>query len=585
MIKKILFSLVALFGLVALDVRAFEGEVIKTDISEARIVFDKVEADASKAVWLSLYIELEEGWHIYANPSGEAGYPTEIAVDAPENIAISDIYWQDAIAFDSDGFLSYGYKGAAHHLVKLDITNDSANDTIPLNIKAKWLACNKICIPEQGEWQIELPAKLELLQTEHDLSKIISSVNLGKARIVNANILPSENEQSSIIVAIALAFIGGLILNLMPCVLPILALKSLSLVKIAGRSRRTSCLYGISYTCGIMFGFAGFAVAINLLQMSGEAIGWGFQMQSPIFVAMMALLMLLIGLNLSGFFEVPHLNINGFRAQNAVIENFMTGLLAVAVATPCTAPFMAGALGYAITQSFAVQLLIFLSLGLGLAFPYLLISLLPKLASLMPKSGAWMLTFKQFLAFPMYAAAAWLAWVLSINAGTDALAALFLGAIISALLIWSIQKMSGKIWRLILVILFAGNIYLMVQNIQYLKSDNGLSEIAQPYSAEKLEELRSAKQPTFVYATADWCITCKINERLVLRDQAVTEYFKQNNINVLKADFTNHDENIAQLLKQNGLAGVPAYIYYDSSGEALVLNNFLKKSDIFKLQN
>jgi thiol:disulfide interchange protein len=585
MLKKLLFILSFALNLGLAQATALETAEIITDVSEAKIIFEKDAITANEELWLSLHIKLKAGWHIYANPSGEAGYPTEINVTSTKKISISDIYWQDAIQFDSDGFLSYGYKNAAHHFIKVIIKYNNGSGTIPLIIKAKWLACNKICIPEQGEWSIEVPIGENSSPINTELQTLRKLANVGQAKIINLNepTKPKAKEKSIIIVLIS-AFIGGLILNLMPCVLPILALKSLSLVKIAQKSRLTSSLYGISYTCGIIAGFAGFAIIISLLQSGGAAIGWGFQLQSPIFVALMALLMLLIGLNLSGFFEVPSLNIQGTNSKNAYVQSFLTGLVAVAVATPCTAPFMAGALGYAITQPFWLQLSVFISLGLGLSAPYLLISLIPSLAKLLPKSGNWLLTFKQFLAFPMYGAAAWLTWVLTSQAGADALAILLFTAIILVLLIFLQSKITRKIFKIIVLIALIANIYQLNQNLKYLSNTSNLTDITKPYSTTILQESLNNKRAVFIYATADWCITCKINERLTLRSSKVIAHFKANNIVVLKADFSNHDTEIAKLLQQHGLAGVPAYIYYDEEGKVSVLNNLITKAEIFSLK-
>ena len=556
---------------------------ITSDTSTASIIAEKNAVQKGEKLWIALRLELGDGWHSYANPSGDSGYATKITLKLPDEVQSSPIYWQEATPFYTDSILSYGYANEVYHFIELDIPSDYAGEEIAFEVQAEWLVCKDICIPESGKWNVIIPLGEAQADADFTTKRIKATPN--EAIIKQPNAPTSTPNDFNIMLALISAFIGGLVLNLMPCVLPILSLKTLSLVKIAGKSRRLCALHGISYSCGTMAGFIALALIIIALKASGTAVGWGFQLQSPTIIALLALLMLIIALNLSDVFELPSIG-GGFHAGQGLSASFFTGLLAVSVATPCTAPFMAGAVGFAITQSTIAQIAIFATLGLGLASPYLLISIAPKLQKCLPKSGAWTLHFKHFLAFPMYGAAAWLAWVLARQAGDYALATLFMGALITASLLWLIGKLYGrKLLKIALFITLLITIFLTITSVATPMMASYLAKISQPYSHNKLQELQQQKRKIFIYATADWCITCKLNEKLVLSDDAIGSHFTAQNIAVLKADFTNHDADIATLLSSNGLAGVPAYIYYDgTNAQPLILPNLLKQDDILSLR-
>jgi thiol:disulfide interchange protein DsbD len=255
---------------------------------------------------------------------------------------------------------------------------------------------------------------------------------------------PNAGSETSLFMALLFAWLGGIILNAMPCVFPILSLKALSLARSSGKSDSHAFSDAIAYTAGVVLSFAVMAAILIALKTAGNSVGWGFQMQSPLFVAVMAILLFLIGLSLSGVFHLPSFFAGGaLQSEHKILTSFATGAMATAVATPCTAPFMAGAIGFAITQEPFAAIMIFVFLGLGLATPYALIVTVPWLRNRLPKSGRWLETFKQFLAFPMYASSAWLVWVLSQQIGSDGLAAVMAAIILSALLVWAWPLVAG----------------------------------------------------------------------------------------------------------------------------------------------
>lgn len=370
--------------------------------------------------------------------------------------------------------------------------------------------------------------------------------------------------------ALLLAVAGGLLLNLMPCVLPVLSLKLLHLVKQSGDSRQVVIRHGLAYTLGVIVSFAVIAGMLILFQQGGAEIGWGFQLQSPVFVGALCLLMLLVGLNLSGVYELPMLLANlGQEAsrRESPLGSLATGVLAVVVATPCTAPFMAPAMGYALTQPPLISLSVFVALGAGMAAPFLLITLWPRLIRALPRPGGWMIRFKQCLAFPMYATAAWLLWVLSRQAGTEALALMLAVAVVVAWLVWGMGVTSKRGGRLVLLVVALGVAAFGISALDRLGEPGRLASISRPYSKQQLQSLRDAGRPIFVYATADWCITCKVNERVALNDEQVLRHLETHNIAVLRADWTDYDNAITRLLKRHGRAGVPLYVYYGPDAE------------------
>jgi len=380
-----------------------------------------------------------------------------------------------------------------------------------------------------------------------------------------------------ILVAIISALIGGFILNFMPCVFPILSLKSLAIAKKASAHPDIVRGQGIAYTIGVVMSFVALAGILLAIKASGLAIGWGYQMQSPLFVALLAIFLFVVGLNMSGYFELPILLGNvGTKeaAKDNLIGSFVTGALAVLVATPCTAPFMASAIGFALTQSVAVIFTIFIALGLGMALPFLAISIFPRIVTKLPKPGAWMLTFKQFLAFPIYLTVVWLLWVLTREAGADGLAVTIAAMTLIAFALW----LAGHHWRLLSLIITAISIYAVVEF-----AVPSLQETHEKFSIAKLEQLRKENKPVFVDATADWCITCKVNERLVLSSATIKAKFVQNNVVYLVADWTHGDQEITKYLQSFGRAGVPLYVYYPPNQPPVILPQILTEWELLEL--
>ncbi len=379
--------------------------------------------------------------------------------------------------------------------------------------------------------------------------------------------------------AFIFAIIGGIILNLMPCVFPVLSIKALSLVKITDKHPGLAKQHGLVYTAGVVSSFIAIAALLLILKGLGAGIGWGFQLQSPTVIAFLAYLLFLIGLNLMGFFELGSgklANIGGKLTQGTGLSNsFFTGVLATIVAAPCTAPFMAGAIGFALTQPAIVNLIIFAALGFGLALPYLLLSFIPAFRNILPKPGPWMIVFKQALSFPMFLSAIWLVWVLSQQSGPMGVLEILTGMAAITFGIWVLKhKPTSAIGKKLVTI--TATLSLLSAALLGIKESSSQTNPAiqkeslkfgDVYSPEKLETLLAGDDAIFVEMTAAWCITCKVNHALAINIDETRELFTANNVQYLIGDWTNQDPVITTFLNTYGRNGVPIYVYYGPRNE------------------
>lgn len=414
----------------------------------------------------------------------------------------------------------------------------------------------------------------------------VSSPSAVMEKIAAADLTGDSALPASLPRALILALLGGLLLNLMPCVFPVLSMKALSLVKMSAREQAHAVAHGLFYTCGILASFAGVAGLLIALQQAGNHIGWGFQLQNPVVVLLLAYLLFLIGLNLSGVFEFRAgwlTNAGGSLSRRSGYGgSFFTGMLATLVATPCTAPFMGAAMGYALTQGTITVIVIALALGLGLALPYLLLTTIPSLRHALPKPGPWMETFRQFLSFPMYASAAWLVWVYGQQVdGIYGTLLAPLGMILLAMGLWMWGKAPHRyllrvftrglsITSFILALLIAvGSMTRLppvVEGGGVLDRNSGFSSdhagIWSPFTKADLEAALKGNDPVFVNMTASWCITCKVNEQIALAPESTQALFHKYKILYLIGDWTNQNPEITDFLASYGRNGVPLYIYF-----------------------
>lgn len=430
-------------------------------------------------------------------------------------------------------------------------------------------------------WQVSLPVSEYFVKAADEFPVLLVKGDEGlsfTAIYQDAGITQAPTAAFSLttfLPAIALALLGGLILNLMPCVFPVLSFKALAVLQQAD-NRPALRRQGIFYTLGVVLSFLILAVVLLALRSAGEQIGWGFQLQEPRFVAALVLLLFIMALSFTGLLEIGA----GFAGLGQSLTEgqgdrsaFFTGVLASVVASPCTAPFMGTALGFALSQPTAAALAVFAALGLGLALPLLLLGFVPGLARLLPRPGAWMESFRQFLAFPLLLTVVWLLWVYGEQTSTLDMAWLLGALVLLAFGIWLHSKAKARAFTLLawLVIAVAATSPLLKKTAEPEK----VSSTAEAWSAEKLAALRAEKKPVLVNMTAAWCITCLANERSTLSTDGVKNALTQHGVTYLKGDWTRQDPAITEYLASFGRNGVPLYVLYPAEGEPQVLPQIL----------
>ena len=400
---------------------------------------------------------------------------------------------------------------------------------------------------------------------------------------------PTAVPATTFVWALLGALIGGLVLNLMPCVFPVLAIKVLGFTQHADdrRAHRTS---GLAYTAGVVLSFLALGALMLALRAAGQQLGWGFQLQSPAVVAALTVLFTVIGLNLAGVFEFGSFlpsRLATMEARNPVANSFLTGMLAVAVASPCTAPFMGASLGLAVGLPAVQALLIFAAIGLGMALPYLAASWWPAVARLLPKPGAWMDTFKKFMAFPMFGTAVWLLWVLGQQTGIDGAGALLALLVVLALVLWALG-LTGRT-RIVLASfsIAAGAFLASAIGPNVIKMAEAATPVAetpgarwQPWSAERVQTALGAGQPVFVDFTAAWCVTCQYNKKTTLASAEVLSAMDAAKVQTFRADWTRRDAAITAELQKLGRSGVPVYVLQAPGQAPVVFSEILSVTEV-----
>lgn len=512
------FFLVFLLGLLSLPLAATAATV------NAKLISDKTAIVSGETSQIGVLFSIPPGWHIYGRAAVDTGLPTVIKLNLPDGFIAGDIAWPREEAFNFQGITGQGYSGKILLPAKLHAPkNLKSGATIPIAAHVEWLVCKDICIPEQADLLLSLPVASIAQDSEQ---AVLFSDSSSAPKTTTAEFLRS----------IMLALLGGLLLNLMPCVFPILSMKAMGLVKKSGYEKRAEIVQsGLFYAAGVIASFWVLAAVLILLKAVGASVGWGVQLQSPAFVLLLSVVLLTLGLMFSDFIRIKDsfVNIgNSLTRAPSHWGTFFTGALAVIVAAPCTAPFMGGAMFYAFTQHWPITLAVFTALGIGLAAPYLCITLYPPALKLLPPPGAWMVKLKKILALPLYAAAIWLLWV------------------------------------------FVQQVGIVSTAVNHKN--------AQPYSASRLAELRAAHQPVFVNMTAAWCITCIFNEKNALSRDEVQSQFKADHITYLVGDWTNRDAEITKFLANYYRVGVPLYVYFPVRGEPKILPQILTPEIVMK---
>ena len=382
------------------------------------------------------------------------------------------------------------------------------------------------------------------------------------------------------------AFIGGLILNLMPCVFPVLAIKVVGFVHVKDQTARVRT--GLAYTAGVVLSFLALGALLLGLRAAGESLGWGFQLQSPAVVAVLAVLFTLIGLNLAGLFEFGNFlpgRVANLQAKNPAVDSFLSGVLATAIASPCTAPFMGASLGYAIGLPAVQALAVFGAIGAGMALPYLAASVIPAVARAMPRPGAWMVTFRHLMAFPMFATVVWLVWVLGQQSGIDGAGALLALLVMLALAIWTLS-LKGRVRAALGTVsvgLLVFTLWMFGPNVVKLQDGPPTAQLAsgwQAWEPGRVDQLTAQGQSVFVDFTAAWCVTCQYNKKTTLSNASVLADIADKKVALLRADWTRRDPAVTAALSQLGRSGVPVYVIYKPGRAPVVLSEILSVDEV-----
>ncbi len=387
----------------------------------------------------------------------------------------------------------------------------------------------------------------------------------GAGMDLSPTLLTPETVEVTLLVAMGSALLAGLLLNLMPCVFPILSIKAIGILQSAGETNGMG--HALGYLSGVVTTFLVLAVLLLVLRALGASIGWGFQLQSPSFVAAMALVFFLMSMNLWGAIELP-----GFGVAMAQQNAFVTGVLAVIVATPCTVPFMAVSIGYALTQGGVQLVAIMLLLGIGMALPYALIVTTPRIGKWLPRPGRWMTTFKRAMAVPLILTVAWLIWVLARQVGIEGVILVVVAMVLLTIAVVIGRRQAKRltaVWAIMLIVI-AGAVYAV--SLPYHAT---ASRQSPQFELKAFQEMVVANRPIFLNVTADWCLTCLANERTTLSRTQVQQNFADRGITYVKVDWTNRDADVTELLEQFGRYGVPMYVFYPKTGQPVVLPQVL----------
>ena len=649
--RLLLAMLVVVMGnAAARPAAALESAAVSSKRAVATLVTDTDAMQPGVPFRAALRLRLAAGWHTYWKNPGDAGVAPALTI---EGVTQSAIEWPTPRRVAEGPVMTYAYTGEVLLPVQLTTTNGR------VRAHAQWLVCKDICVPEEGDFALDVPLGTPGRSAQADLfaahdaavprtlpwqahispdgTLFVQGPELTTATVTDAWFIPDDpgriqddaaqplsvrtggftlalrpakgfdaakdltgvlsvRDRAGMQVDAAVnaepgplpppampplgqilvfAFLGGLILNLMPCVFPILAIKAVALARIAGRGQAgRGHAHAVSYTAGVLVTFVALAAALLAAREAGTAAGWGFQFSSPVFVAAMTWLLFAVGLNLSGVFEIGAGLAgagNGLTERHGMAGSFFTGLLAVLVATPCTAPFMGVAVAAGLAAPPVVTLLVFAMMGLGLATPYVALASLPGLARLMPRPGRWMEMLKQGLAFPMYGAAAWLVWVVSQEAGPNGVLATAAGLVLVGFAAWvfgttqTSEVQPRRIGQSAAIVAVLAALAIL-SGISTAPVGAAADSSAESFTPERLAALRAAGKPVFVNMTAAWCVTCLVNERVAIGTDAVKQAFAADDVTYLKGDWTRQDPAITAFLRQNGRDGVPLYVFFPAGG-------------------
>ncbi len=621
------FALLSVFAVLAPDPNFQTAQSARAASSEGakhttlRMVADVKEVVPGSTFMLGVELTMQPGWHTYYKESGDAGMPTSIEWVLPPGYKAGELLWQKPHKFDDGGIVTYGY--ADKTVIAAKVT---APDTIPdgeqkLVAKVKWLECKELCIPGSGETSMSLPAgkkgataapgDTDLFKDSGFDGKVsditaeshgtaggdggststgssgTTAQNSSAGSILDRNLTPADTGGTMPpYMYFALAVLGGFILNFMPCVLPVIAIKIISLMEQVDDEPGRVRLQGLVFAAGILSSFLVLGGVVLAAREAGQSVGWGFQMQYPPFVIAMATIIMIFSLSLFGLFYVTvnpgQAQIDKLASKEGLTGTFFKGVLATVLSTPCTAPALGPAVGFAFAQSPIVILGIFEAVGLGMSLPYLLLTINPNWLRFIPKPGVWMEKFKEAMGFVLLATVAWLLSVVGAQVGASGVQSVgfFLTGIAFAVwvsarftdlssttqrkaVVWSISGVISAVCLYVFVLSrpdLMGNVPSEPATAKTAVTESGITWL--PFSIDDLDKNIAANKTILLDFTADWCLTCKVNEKTVLDSAPVVEQLKALNVVTMKADWTRRDETISKLLQKFQRSGVPLYVVF-----------------------
>ena len=563
LMKQVAFALGVLVGVPVYAVA--DGAQHVEEHLRAEVMADTRLLQSSSTLRVGVEFVLEPGWHIYAKNPGDVGLPTEVVWSVPAGAAVGDLVYPQAKEFRHEDEVSFGFEERALLFSDVTLTAAAPAAELPVTASVSWVLCKDECIP--GSTTLTTRIAIAGGVTNPEVAKRFDEVLAATA--AERGVVRAEPDSLTGFLLIAIgAFAGGIILNLMPCVLPVVSLKILGLVEDAPAHERR--MHGFLYTFGVLSSFLGLATLLAVIRWVGGEVGWGFQFQSPQFVVGMLFLVFLLGLNLAGVFEVGatlQRAAGQVRTSDGAAGAFLTGVLATALATPCTAPFMGSAIAASLSMPLPMTLTVFAALGMGMALPYLVLCLCPFYVRFLPKPGTWMESLKQALAFPMFVTAVWLLWVLGNQQGVDAVAAAGFGLVLLGLAAWVVGR-----WGTPVCSKRSRRLAFSLATVAV-----GAAIVAGMPGILRVQEVDAVTEDRRSEAGIPWVPYSAVNEKRVLRNREIVELVAQSGVVPVRADWTRPDPTIKRLLDSYGQSGVPLVVVQDVEGKAKQFPSLLNR--------
>jgi suppressor for copper-sensitivity B len=577
------FFLILFFVLFAPSAHALSTGWQGDDDVKVRLISASEGAGDLAHIQAGLEVKLAPGWHSYNDKPGDAGLPPEFIWDGSENFIKAEILYPAAIAFEMGELISYGYKD--HVIYPIKLTPQSAGAALQLKAGLTLLICNELCIPKNFDLALLIP-KGPAIASQHAaaIESAIAKVPPPSSSATNE----APNNPPTLWLMLLFALLGGFILNFMPCVLPVLSLKILSVVGHGGGDIKTVRRSFLMTTLGILFSFAVLAIIVIALKQAGQNVGWGVQFQEPLFLVFLSVVLVTFAANMLGLFEIPMPRFIADRMDPhyhpKLAGDFATGALATLLATPCTAPFLGTAIGFALAANTATIGAIFFMIGLGLALPYIGIALWPKLATSLPKPGAWMIRLRAALGAALLATAIWFIGILFHQLPSETVTALIL--LMLALIIYlrtSPQwQIPSAVKAVMLIVLLALPFVITIKS-QPLLAQHAAARGWQTFNEDRLATERQQNKIVFVDITADWCLTCHANKLFVINTPSIQKAFQDGGVVLLQGDWTRRDETITQFLRKYSREGIPFNVVYGPGApNGLVLSEVLTADAVRK---